>query len=104
MRGQIPSVDLALRTNNTIVHQPMPIIIGAPRSGTTLLRFILDSHPELAIPPETGFLALGPQFAIQGAALRKEFFRAVINFPPDAPGSARFPNTGANLLGEVDGD
>jgi hypothetical protein len=86
MRGQIPSVDLALRANNTIVHQPMPIIIGAPRSGTTLLRFILDSHPELAIPPETGFLALGPQFAIQGAALREEFFRAVINFPPDAPG------------------
>ena len=29
MRGQIPSVDLALRANNTIVHQPMPIIIGA---------------------------------------------------------------------------
>src|SRR4029450_13556152 len=70
----------------TIVHHPMPIIIGAPRSGTTLLRFILDSHPELAIPPETGFLALRPQVALPGAALREEFFRAVINLPPDAPG------------------
>lgn len=35
---------------------PMPIIVGAARSGTTLLRFMLDSHSELAIPPETAFL------------------------------------------------
>ena len=35
---------------------PMPIVVGAARSGTTLLRFMLDSHSELAIPPETGFL------------------------------------------------
>ena len=26
------------------------------RSGTTLLRLMLDSHPQLAIPPETGFI------------------------------------------------
>ena len=35
---------------------PMPVIVGAPRSGTTLLRLMLDAHPELAIPPETHFL------------------------------------------------
>lgn len=29
-------------------------ILTASRSGSTLLRFILDSHPELACPPETG--------------------------------------------------
>jgi len=40
----------------------MPIIVGAPRPGTTLLRFMLDTHPEMAIPPETGFLALFPHF------------------------------------------
>lgn len=34
----------------------MPVIVGAPRSGTTLLRMMLDAHPELCIPPETGFL------------------------------------------------
>jgi Sulfotransferase family len=34
----------------------MPVIVGVGRSGTTLLRFMLDAHPELAIPPETGFL------------------------------------------------
>jgi hypothetical protein len=35
---------------------PMPIIVGAPRSGTTLLRMMIDAHPAVAIPPETGFL------------------------------------------------
>lgn len=34
----------------------MPFVVGANRSGTTLLRLMLDSHPELAIPPETHFV------------------------------------------------
>ena len=28
-------------------------VLTSSRSGSTLLRFILDSHPELACPPET---------------------------------------------------
>jgi hypothetical protein len=36
--------------------RPMPVIVGVPRSGTTLLRMMLDSHRAVAIPPETGFL------------------------------------------------
>ena len=32
-----------------------PFIVGVPRSGTTLLRLMLDAHPTLAIPPETYF-------------------------------------------------
>lgn len=35
---------------------PAPFIVGVARSGTTLLRFMLDRHPELAIPAETHFL------------------------------------------------
>jgi hypothetical protein len=35
---------------------PAPFVVGVPRSGTTLLRLMLDSHPELTIPPETHFL------------------------------------------------
>ena len=37
----------------------VPFIVGAPRSGTTLLRLMLDAHPDMAIPSETGiFLTL----------------------------------------------
>ncbi len=35
---------------------PAPFVVGVGRSGTTLLRLMLDSHPQLAIPPETHFL------------------------------------------------
>jgi hypothetical protein len=60
--------------------RPMPIIVGAPRSGTTLLRFMLDSHPELAIPPETGFLSLGRKMRGTGSRLRDRFFDTLINY------------------------
>jgi hypothetical protein len=32
--------------------KPVPFIIGMARSGTTMLRLMLDAHPWLAIPPE----------------------------------------------------
>jgi protein-tyrosine sulfotransferase len=32
-------------------------VLSASRSGSTLMRFILDSHPDLACPPETGVTA-----------------------------------------------
>jgi hypothetical protein len=35
---------------------PAPFICGVTRSGTTLFRLMLDSHPELAIPGETHFV------------------------------------------------
>jgi hypothetical protein len=35
---------------------PIPFVVGVPRSGTTLLRLMLDAHPDLAIPPETFFV------------------------------------------------
>jgi hypothetical protein len=31
-------------------------IVGPMGSGTTLLRLMLDSHPRIAVPPETGFM------------------------------------------------
>jgi hypothetical protein len=61
---------------------PMPVIVGAPRSGTTLLRLMLDAHPELAIPPETGFLSAGE-------SLKKvdpeNFLEWIISHPSAAP-------------------
>jgi hypothetical protein len=35
---------------------PAPFVVGVTRSGTTLLRLMLDAHPQLAIPPETHFV------------------------------------------------
>jgi len=39
------------------LNEPVAVLTCA-RSGSTLLRFILDSHPELACPPETGVVDL----------------------------------------------
>jgi hypothetical protein len=36
---------------------PFPFVVGCDRSGTTLVRAILDSHPEMAVPPESYFPA-----------------------------------------------
>lgn len=48
---------------------PLPevpfFIVGSPRSGTTLLRFILSSHPRIYIPGETGFLPFLPTNSAQ---------------------------------------
>jgi len=35
---------------------PAPFVVASPRSGTTLLRMMLDAHPQLAIPWETHFV------------------------------------------------
>ena len=43
--------------NDDRCHQSPPcFLIGVYRSGTTLLRFVLDSHSNIAVPPETNFL------------------------------------------------
>ena len=59
------------------------------RSGSTLLRFLLDAHPELACPPETSLPALCGQLSvvwslIQGAPLAAERGAA----PPRVPDAA----------------
>lgn len=63
----------------------MPIIVGAPRSGTTLLRFMLDSHSTLAIPPETGFLPAVYALKQTGRQTRADFFDVVTTFSGDPP-------------------
>lgn len=37
------------------MKQPF-FLLGNPRSGTSLLRIILDSHPNIVVPPECGFI------------------------------------------------
>jgi Sulfotransferase family len=37
-------------------RNPYVFVVGCPRSGTTLLRRMLDAHPKLAITPETHWI------------------------------------------------
>jgi hypothetical protein len=46
---------LAQRGIWPLPHKPAPFVVGVMRSGTTLLRLMLDAHPDLAIPSETRF-------------------------------------------------
>lgn len=63
----------------------MPILVGAPRSGTTLLRLMLDAHPDLAIPPETGFLAAARAWAGTPGIDATSLADLLTTFPPEAP-------------------
>jgi hypothetical protein len=42
--------------NRAPAAPPAPFVVGVGRSGTTLLRLMLDAHPQLAIPAETHFV------------------------------------------------
>lgn len=67
---------------------PMPVIVGAPRSGTTLLRLMLDAHPEMAVGPETAFLppvAALAQRGLDSDALRAAFRQVVTAWPEHSP-------------------
>lgn len=53
-----------------------PFIVGASRSGTTLLRLMLDAHSELAIGPETHFVP-----ALLKTGSREEFLKVLTEHP-----------------------
>jgi len=45
--------------------KPGIVIVGSPRSGTTLVRRLLDAHPNIACPPETYLLSAAARFLHQ---------------------------------------
>lgn len=61
---------------------PSPFVVGTGRSGTTLLRLMLDAHPDLTIPPETHFIARAARLSGQASGRpggrRAAFLEAVI--------------------------
>ena len=59
----------------------MPIIVGVARSGTTLLRLMLDAHRDLSIPPETGFIPTIVQLQSQGEELCRDVFHTITSAP-----------------------
>jgi Sulfotransferase family len=66
----------------------MPIIVGVPRSGTTLLRLMLDAHSELAITHEAGFVPLVSNLT---NPLSRMFYLRFTNRSSDGP----WPRLGA---------
>src|SRR5918992_468724 len=58
---------------------PSPFIVGAGRSGTTLLRLMLDAHPDLAIPPETHFLPDVARACERAPNARRSFVETVVS-------------------------
>ena len=63
----------SVNAGTALVADPVFILCNG-RSGSTLLRFVLDAHPELACPPETNLPGLCVQLAavwslIEGAPL-----------------------------------
>jgi hypothetical protein len=48
--------DSAVQAARSAASQAPIFVIGSPRSGTTLLRLILDSHPRISCGEETHFL------------------------------------------------
>jgi len=58
-------------------RSPLPVVVGCPRSGTSLLAVMLDSHPEVAVPPETAFIGAVATLRGSNEAVRQSFFDAV---------------------------
>lgn len=59
---------------------PAPFIVGVGRSGTTLLRLMLDAHPEICIPPETGFIPAVLNHSGNSTEARREFVKVITEF------------------------
>ncbi|HSB62038.1 MAG TPA: sulfotransferase [Vicinamibacteria bacterium] len=55
-------------------------MVGSPRSGTTLLRLMLDAHPLLAIPPETGFVPAAAALPREGEPARTSLLALIHGF------------------------
>jgi hypothetical protein len=58
-------------------RDPFPVIVGCPRSGTSLLAVMLDANSQLAIPPETSFLPIVMGLTGDPESLRQRFFEIV---------------------------
>jgi hypothetical protein len=72
----LAAISRARRKAADAKRDPAPFIVGVNRSGTTLLRLMLDSHPQLTVPPETHFVPEWIRLARRENTTRKRLLRA----------------------------
>jgi hypothetical protein len=82
-------------------HRPV-FVLTVARSGSTLLRFILDSHPELACPPETNVGQTCFGLARLWDILEPSPESAARNYAPNEVPSNLTPEAAASIRGVVD--
>jgi hypothetical protein len=70
----------AKHAQERVARAPFPFVVGVPRSGTTLLRIMLDAHPDLAVPPETYFITASHALG-RGDRARRRFLARVTSRP-----------------------
>ncbi|HEY1775374.1 MAG TPA: sulfotransferase [Solirubrobacteraceae bacterium] len=67
---------MAARSSNPV------FVVAAPRSGSTLLRLILDAHPEIGCPGETGIPSLAARLEDVWAAICTDLAGENVAKPP----------------------
>jgi hypothetical protein len=77
----LAAISHAHRRRSQSRRPPAPFVVGVNRSGTTLLRLMLDSHPQLTIPPETHFVPEMIRLARRDNTTRKRLLRAATDHP-----------------------
>jgi hypothetical protein len=79
-------------------------ILGCPRSGTTLLRFMLDAHPAIAVTPETHYVQTCLPASVRATAAGRVSASAALDAFVRGPALARMGIDEADLRAAVGDD
>lgn len=71
---EVKATNLLMSNADSKRRPPMPVVVGVARSGTTLLRLMLDAHSQLAVTHETGFI---PSLGAPASPLRRAFMKGL---------------------------
>lgn len=86
------------------LNQPFTFIIGCPRSGTTLLRAMLHSHSEIAVPPESYFILPALRYSPVNVEFDSKDRRAILDQILDQKSFEKWGLDRVDLLSIVEDD
>ncbi len=81
VRHPLAALKRAQRQRRDLRRPAAPFVVGVNRSGTTLLRLMLDAHPDLTIPPETHFVPEVIRLARRDGGTRVRMVRTMTRHP-----------------------